>query len=122
MAAVRTYARLALILFTVLFMLAVVVEFLTAGFGMFGATSLGLHEDLGFSLALGLAILVFLASLAAWSDRSMLALGFLIGALTTIQVVLPTSDSGWVAGLHPVNALVLFLLAYVLLRRARPSR
>lgn len=119
-AAVGPYARLAIAAFAALFMLAVVAEFLTAGFGLFGATSLDLHEDLG-PVTLVLAILIFLASLFARVGRNGLALGFLIGALTVIQVLLPTSDNRWVAGLHPVNALVLFLLAHALLRRARAA-
>jgi hypothetical protein len=63
------------------------VQILTAGFGIFGATSLDLHGDLGFTVTHGLSILVFLAALVAWIGRSDLALAFLIGALTTIQVI-----------------------------------
>jgi hypothetical protein len=118
-ASIRRYARWALVLFTGLFLLAVVVQILTAGFGIFGATSLDLHEDLGFTLTHGLSILVFLAALVAWIGRSDLALAFLIGALTTVQVVLPEIDNRWIAGLHPVNALLLFLLALLLLWRVR---
>jgi hypothetical protein len=117
---IRRYARWALIVFTALFLLAVVVQILTAGFGIFGATSLKLHEDLGFTLTHGLSIFVFLAALVAWIGPSDLALAFLIGALTTVQVFLPEVDNGWIAGLHPVNALLLFLLALVLLWRLRP--
>lgn len=120
MASIRRYARWALVLFTGLFLLAVVVQILTAGFGIFGATSLDLHEDLGFTLTHGLSILVFLAALVAWIGRSDLALAFLIGALTTLQVVLPEIDNRWIAGLHPVNALLIFLLALLLLWRVRP--
>jgi hypothetical protein len=120
LASIRRYARWALILFTGLFLLAVVVQILTAGFGIFGATSLDLHADLGFTVTHGLSILVFLAALVAWIGRSGVALAFLIGALTTIQVILPEVDNGWIAGLHPVNALLLFLLALVLLWRLRP--
>jgi hypothetical protein len=117
---IRRYARWALILFTGLFLLAVVVQILTAGFGIFGATSLDLHEDLGFTLTHGLSILVFLAALVAWIGRGGLALAFLIGALTTVQVFLPEIDNRWIAGLHPVNAVLIFLLALVLLWRVRP--
>lgn len=120
MGTIRHYARWALILFTGLFLLAVVVQILTAGFGIFGATSLDLHEDLGFTLTHGLSILVFLAALVAWIGRGGLALAFLIGALTTVQVFLPEIDNRWIAGLHPVNALLLFLLALVLLWLVRP--
>jgi hypothetical protein len=117
---IRRYARRALILLTELFLLAVVLQILTAGFGIFGATSLDLHEDLGFTLTHGLSILVFLAALVAWIGRGGLALAFLIGALTTVQVFLPEIDNRWIAGLHPVNALLLFLLALVLLWSVRP--
>jgi hypothetical protein len=117
---IRRYARWGLILFTGLFLLAVVVQILTAGFGIFGATSLDLHEELGFTLTHGLSILVFLAALVAWIAPRDLALAFLIGALTTVQVFLPEIDNRWIAGLHPVNALLLFLLALVLLWRLRP--
>ncbi len=120
MASIRRYARWAVILFTGLFLLAVVVQILTAGFGIFGATSLDLHEDLGFTLTHGLSILIFLAALVAWIEPKGLALGFLIGALTTVQVFLPEIDNRWIAGLHPVNALLLFLLALLLLWRERP--
>jgi hypothetical protein len=121
LASIRRYARWALILFTGLFLLAVVVQILTAGFGIFGATSLDLHEDLGFTLTHGLSILIFLAALVAWIEASGLALAFLVGALTTVQVVLPEIDNRWIAGLHPVNALFIFLLALLLLWRVRPT-
>jgi hypothetical protein len=120
LASIRRYARWALILFTALFLLAVVVQILTAGFGIFGATSMDLHENLGFTLTHGLSILIFLAALIAWIEPRGLALAFLIGALTTVQVFLPEIDNGWIAGLHPVNALVIFLLALMLLWRVRP--
>jgi hypothetical protein len=120
LASIRRYARWAIILFTGLFLLAVVVQILTAGFGIFGATSLKLHEDLGFTLTHGLSILIFLAALVAWIEPSGLALAFLIGALTTVQVILPEIDNRWIAGLHPVNALLIFLLALLLLWRVRP--
>jgi hypothetical protein len=116
---IRRYARWALILFTGLFLLAVVVQILTAGFGIFGATSLDLHEDLGFTLTHGLSILVFLAALVAWIGGSGIGLAFLIAALTTVQVFLPEIDNRWIAGLHPANALLIFLLALVLLWRLR---
>jgi hypothetical protein len=118
-ASIRRYARRALILFTALFELAVVVQILTAGFGIFGATTLDLHEDLGFTLTHGLSILVFLAGLVAWIGGTDIALAFLIGALTTVQVFLPEIDNRWIAGLHPANALMLFLVALVLLWRVR---
>jgi hypothetical protein len=120
LASVRRYARWALILFTGLFLLAVIVQILTAGFAIFGATSFDLHENLGFSLTHGLSILVFLAALLAWIEPSGIALAFLIGALTTVQVFLPEIDNHWIAGLHPLNALLIFLLALLLLWRVRP--
>ena len=120
MTSIRRYARWALILLTGLFLLAVIVQILTAGFAIFGATSFDLHEDLGFSLTHGLSILVFLAALVAWIEPSGLALAFLIGALTTVQVFLPEIDNRWIAGLHPINAVLIFLLALLLLWRVRP--
>jgi hypothetical protein len=120
LASIRRYARWALILFTGLFLLAVVVQILTAGFAIFGATSFDLHENLGFTLTHGLSILIFLAALVAWIEPSNLGLAFLIGALTTVQVFLPEIDNRWIAGLHPVNALLIFLLALLLLWRVRP--
>ena len=120
MTSIRRYARWALILLTGLVLLAVIVQILTAGFAIFGATSFDLHEDLGFSLTHGLSILVFLAALVAWIEPSGLALAFLIGALTTVQVFLPEIDNRWIAGLHPINAVLIFLLALLLLWRVRP--
>jgi hypothetical protein len=117
---IRRYARWALMLLTGLFLLAVIVQIMTAGFAIFGATSFDLHEDLGFSLTHGLSILVFLAALVAWIEPSGLALAFLIGALTTVQVFLPEIDNRWIAGLHPINAVLIFLLALLLLWRVRP--
>jgi hypothetical protein len=96
------------------------VQILTAGFGIFGARSMDLHENLGFTLTHGLSILIVLAALVAWIEPRGLALAFLIGALTTVQVFLPEIDNGWIAGLHPVNAFVIFLLGLLLLRRVRP--
>ncbi len=121
MATVRRYARWALVILTALFILAIVVQILTAGFAIFGATSFDLHESLGFTLTHGLSILVLVAALVAWIGRSGIVLAFLVAALTTIQVILPQIDSGWIAGLHPLTAFVLVVLGYLLLRSPATS-
>jgi hypothetical protein len=79
----------------------------------------GPARRLGLHAYAGLSILIFLAALVAWIEPRGLALAFVIGALTTVQVFLPEIDNRWIAGLHPVNALLIFLLALVLLWRVR---
>jgi hypothetical protein len=119
MVAVRRGSCWGHLAFTALFLVSVVVQFLLAGFATFGAMSFEAHKTMGFAAVHSLSILVLLAALVAWLPRLDIGLSFLVAALTTVQVALPTAGNDWIAGLHPVNALVLAVLAHVLLKRSR---
>ena len=117
MAGVRRAARYAHIGLLGLFLVGVVVQFFLAGLAAFGETDWDLHETLGFTAVHLVSLLVFVAALVGWIGRNAILANLLIPVLTTLQVALPEAD-GWIAALHPVNALVMFVVGHVLLRRS----
>ncbi len=119
MAAVRRFSRWAHFVSLALFQLGVVVQFLLAGFAIFGAMSFDPHEMLGFTVLHLLSLLVFLFALLGWIGRNQILLSALLFVLATVQIALPASDNGWLAGLHPLSALVLFVLTHYLMRHSR---
>lgn len=94
---------------------AVVLQFLLAGIGIFGAGSLEAHRVVGMTIALGGLLLVVLALLAGAGAR-VLGGSALFFALTIVQAVLiwMRGVSPFLPALHPLNALVLLGLARAL--------
>ena len=104
-----------------LFLASLVVQVFLAGLGIFGdPATLATHREFGYTVV-GLAVLalVIVTAVARPARRDVwLTLAILV--LYVVQTVLPTMRSTLpaVAALHPVNALILFLLATVVARRA----
>ena len=99
---------------TALFLLGVVAQFLTAGYGWF-VGGFDVHETLGWTLMHFLPVMILLATLVLWS-RLNLALALVVGVLGVVQPFL-AQIGDWVAVLHPLNALVTFFVGHLLLRR-----
>ncbi|HEY2776497.1 MAG TPA: hypothetical protein VGI77_01225 [Gaiellaceae bacterium] len=83
------------------------------------SNSLDAHRAVGSILAF-FAVIVLIAALIAWlPDVRTRVVSIVTPVLTFLQVVL-AAIGGWVAGLHPVNAvLVLFLYGWLFFRLRR---
>jgi len=114
----RIYQGLAgLILFGLL------VQFYFAGVGLFGAGPMTYHRALGNLLWL-LTVLPVLVALAGRLGRRRIGHAVLLLALMTLQIALPSlrDSASLVAALHPVNALALLAISYVMVRPRASTR
>ena len=100
------------------FLVGVVVQLFLAGLSVFGETDWDAHSQGGYTMVV-LGLLIALAGLVGWIGATDIGLSVLLGVLALVQLVLANVDEDVVAALHPVNALVLFLLAHHLFRRSR---
>ncbi len=114
MATARRYALWARLVVTAIYLAGIVVQFLLAGYGFFEG-KWGAHEGLGWSLMHGLPLLTLIVTLVIWRRGSDLWLALAVGVLGIAQPFL-ASAGGWAGVFHPLNALVLFVLAHLLLR------
>ena len=111
-----------LVLFAVaawLFLIGVVVQVFLAGAGLFRLTDFTAHAGFGWMLA-SVPILVLVLAMAARVDRRTVLITLALTVVTIIQPELAAArhDNPVVAALHPVNALLVFWLAWVVARRA----
>jgi hypothetical protein len=89
-----------------------VVQFFLAGLGIFGAESFSAHETVGYTLHT-FTIIVFLLAIAGPRTGRDIGMGFVLAAVTTLQISLPglRGDEPWLAAFHPVLALAVLGLA-----------
>ena len=94
---------------------AVVLQFLLAGIGIFGAGSLDAHRLVGMTIALG-GLLLALFALLAGAGARVVGGSALFFVLTIVQAALVWLGgvSPLIPALHPLNALVLLGLARAL--------
>lgn len=110
------WARTTLTVVTGLYLLAMAAVFVLVGQYLFGNdVSKDAHVAIG-SLALLLIVIMVVVGLIS-RFRPAITLGFAMLVLNVVQHMLPDVDTRWIAGLHPLNAMVLFLLGHVLMRR-----
>jgi hypothetical protein len=102
-----------------LFLIGVVVQVFLAGAGLFGLSDFTPHAGFGWLLA-SLPILLVLLVLLAGLGRRTVLLTVALAVVTAIQPELAAAryENPVVASLHPVNALLVFWLAWVVARRA----
>ena len=104
-----------------LFVAAIVVQVFLAGVGLFvrGFDTFSYHRALGWLLHLG-PLVVILFAWAAHPGRTTMWLSGLLILLVGIQPFLPAmrDDLPFVAALHPVNALAIFVVGLVIALRA----
>ena len=95
-----------------------VLQFFLAGLGIFGAESFDAHKSVGFAIH-GITIVVFLLAIAGPRTGQDIGMGFVLAALTTLQISLPglRDDAPWLAAFHPVLALLVLGLAAHIGRR-----
>jgi Family of unknown function (DUF6220) len=111
-AGVRRVARWARFVLGVLFLIGIVVQFLSAGYGLFADPgNFDLHEGLGFTVVHWIPILILIAGLLIWRPRPELLLSVAIGVLGFIQPIL-AGVGDWAGAFHPLNALLLAFLTH----------
>jgi len=105
------------------FLVGLVLQLFFIGFGVFprngDSSPFGLHKSWGFILG-DIAVVLFLIALAARPGRRTVLLALAVGLLTFLAQPLLVSArhrAPIVAALHPVNALLIFWLTLVLMRR-----
>jgi hypothetical protein len=115
---VRASADWLHLIFASAIVVGVFVQVYLIGAYIFGAGqgALDAHETVGFT-AHGFEVLVFVAAVIAWLPWRDLLLSLLLAVVGTGQVAL-AGEHRWVGGLHPLLALVVFVLAATLARRA----
>jgi mercuric ion transport protein len=118
-------ARAAFALASWAFLVGVLVQVFLAGAGLFKLTDFTLHTGFGWLLSIAPILLVGLALLARL-DRRTTILTLVLMAVAFVQPELVAARDRYpvVAALHPVNALLLFWLAWLVARRSieRPRR
>ena len=108
-----TFAALAWI-----FVGLIVLQVFWAGMGLFGAMSMSLHRDFGYLISM-VPLLITIAAAVARAGRLIgYAAGLLILAFVQTSLPLARDAVPGLAALHPVNALLLFVLGIDLARRA----
>ena len=106
---------------------ACVVQIFLAGRGAFGVhgaaklddqKSFDPHRVLGEIIGL-LAVLAFLAALAAWRDKRLIGITFALAVMAEVlQHLFALPKHPWVAGLHALDGVAILGLSAVLAHRA----
>jgi Family of unknown function (DUF6220) len=106
------------------FLLGLFLQLLFIGMGVFprkgDPSPFALHRSWGFILG-DIAVVLFLLALAARPGWKTVLMAFIVGLLTFFvqpTLVEARTSAPIVAALHPVNALVIFWLTLVLIRRS----
>jgi hypothetical protein len=101
-----------------LFVVAIVIQVFLAGAGLFKLTDFNPHGYLGWYLPLVPVVLLILAAVARVDRRTRLLTVALL-LLTMIQPELAAERKAYpvLAAFHPVNALLVFWLAWTVARR-----
>jgi hypothetical protein len=110
-------ARILFFGLTAIYLLAVIVQFFLAGLGAFGG-DWDAHSGVGFVVAIGSLLLLVVAAVARLPRRMFFVTLLLVG-LNALQIGLARIDVEELAALHPVNALVIVIVAYSLVQRSR---
>jgi hypothetical protein len=102
-----------------LYLIGVVVQVFLAGAGLFKLTDWTAHTGLGWTLGSAPLLLLIVAFLAR-PGRTTILLTAALTAAAIVQPELATAryDAPVIAALHPVNALLVFWLAWLVARRA----
>lgn len=117
----RLYKGLAWVIFAV-----VVLQFFLAGLGVFEVNDFGPHAITGVFVVAASLLLLIIAIVAAatrsltWKRVGITALFFALMILQALLVfVWREGGPGVIAALHPVNGLLLLIVAYTLARGRR---
>ncbi|HEY8951472.1 MAG TPA: DUF6220 domain-containing protein [Candidatus Dormibacteraeota bacterium] len=117
----KLWLRYAHLVFGWLFLASLVYQVYLIGLHLFAGTSTQAHIEFGYSWPGFLALLVVVSAIAARLPVGAIGWSAALFVDYIVQTFLPgfRADSPQVAALHPVNALLLFWLAIVVIREAR---
>jgi hypothetical protein len=102
-----------------LFLGGVIVQVLLAGMGLFELTDWTTHAGFGWGLSLVPVVLAVLAVAARVdADTGLLTTFLVISALFQPELAAARHTSPVLAALHPVNAIIVFGLAWLVARRS----
>lgn len=116
----RGFVRYTFLGFAWLFLAAIVVQVYFAGLMLFGQEGgEGLHEGTGYILGTAGALFLALPALAR-AGATTIVVGVVLALITFFQpnLTFARDESPLIAALHPVNALLIFTLSVLLVRRA----
>jgi hypothetical protein len=104
-----------------LMLLLILVQFLLAGFGMWGVTSFEAHEGLGYTALHGIPLIMLIVAAIGRLARDLILRALLLFVLLTVQVALPNldEDAPGLTAFHPLLALVIFVIVHATFQRAR---
>ncbi|MDQ4005900.1 MAG: hypothetical protein M3135_06320 [Actinomycetota bacterium] len=115
----RRFFRYAFLVIAAVFLTAIVVQVFFAGLMVFGHEGgRALHGNTGWIIHTAAFLFLPLPALARAGART-IVLGIVLFAITFVQPLLTMVDSTLVEALHPVTALAMFTLSFVLTGRAR---
>jgi hypothetical protein len=122
MARIRSGAAWVHLALVVLVIAGVFVQVYLVGAYIFGeGDALEAHRTVGFTVH-AFEVLILVAALIAWLPRTDLLLSLVMAVGGTVQLALADAEEPWVGALHPLGALLVLVLGWVLLRRARTRR
>lgn len=100
-----------------LFLFGIVVQVFLAGMGLFELTDWTAHTGLGWALGMFVLLLPVLALIAGVYAPTLLATALLaLLGMVQPELALARRENPVMAAFHPVNALVIFLLAWYVAR------
>jgi hypothetical protein len=112
-------ARRILVIVSMLFLLAVVLQFFFAGLGLLGGEDMELHEAFGWSALMLTPVLILIVAYLAKGGRVMLFLCLALVIVSLIQPFWVTQFRGeFLGSMHVLGALVIFTLAHHVSQRA----
>jgi hypothetical protein len=104
-------------------LVAIGLQFVFAGIGVFGASILGISGFDAHKILAGvihaLLGLLLAAALVGRQPRAAIAVNAILFAVATVMMALPLASNADVRALHPVGALLVFWLTYLVYQRSR---
>lgn len=102
-----------------LYLAGIVVQVFLAGAGLFELTDWRLHTEVGWGLSSAPLLLLLLAFPARLERRTLwLTLGLTVAAFLQPELAAARKSAPVAAAFHPVNALFVFWLAWLVARQA----
>jgi hypothetical protein len=119
-------ARRVLPLASLVTLVAIGLQFLFAGIGVFGATLGGIrgfdaHFWMGGVIHMLLGLLLA-AAIVGRQPRALIAINGALFAVATVMMGLPRLSSLELRAMHPLGALLVFWLTYTVFQRARAAQ
>ena len=113
-------------LLSYLFLIAVLIQFFLAGYGMtdLGGEGLDEHRDFGFIVLHLIPLLMFGAAIWAKMGRTTIIMVVVLFVLIVIQPFFAAEDmeTSWIRALHVMNAVLILMLGYHIAQRSGPMR